>query len=88
MSAPSFMSISGLTEMESEDLAFTPGTWLFRVCEVQALAFFVCGAISLTKGWARASRAFLERDGSGPATARVESPRTTMKKRMVIIEGV
>ena len=49
------------------------------------LSSFVTG-IRLTKG-ARASRALLARDGSGPATAKVESPRRTMKRRMVMVKG-
>lgn len=43
---------------------------------------------SLTEDAARVSRVALEKGGSGPAAARVESARSTMERRMVVFVGV
>ena len=41
----------------------------------------------LTKGGARASRAAVEKGGSGPAAARVESARRTRERRILMLNG-
>lgn len=42
----------------------------------------------LTEDELRASKAAVEKCGSGPAAARVENARRTRKKRMVMFDGL
>lgn len=60
-------------------------SWLLSVISVLANSCTVGGG--LTEGTARASRAILEDDGSGPAAARVKSVRNIREGRMLIFVG-